>query len=159
MIIMMKPREIRQKAIYLPDRTLKCIYMNYYEVDFSYESSLEPSIISDILASELGEIGFEVSPKMKTGCKHSFRKGAFSEADAQSKIDSFPLEGIRFDYQVKYVESKDWNEEWKRTISNLFASGMSASSRHLSIRKSRDLHIKSPSTKWLSGRATMRLPI
>lgn len=49
--------------------------MNYYEVDFSYESSLEPSIISDILASELGEIGFESFTKMKTGCKHSFRKG------------------------------------------------------------------------------------
>ena len=88
--------------------------MNYYEVDFSYESSLEPSIISDILASELGEIGFESFTENENGLQAFVPEGAFSEADLQSKIDSFPLEGIRFDYQVKYVESKDWNEEWEK---------------------------------------------
>ena len=88
--------------------------MNYYEVDFSYESSLEPSIISDILASELGEIGFESFTENENGLQAFVPEGAFSEADLQSQIDSFPLEGIRFDYQVKYVESKDWNEEWEK---------------------------------------------
>ena len=33
--------------------------MNYYEVKFNYESAIEPSVVSDILAAELGEIGFE----------------------------------------------------------------------------------------------------
>ena len=33
--------------------------MNYYELKFTYESPIEATIISDVLASELGEIGFE----------------------------------------------------------------------------------------------------
>ena len=33
--------------------------MNYYELKFTYESPIEATIISDVLTSELGEIGFE----------------------------------------------------------------------------------------------------
>ena len=33
--------------------------MNYYELRFTYESPIETTVISDVLASELGEIGFE----------------------------------------------------------------------------------------------------
>ena len=88
--------------------------MNYYEVDFSYESNLEPSIISDILASELGEIGFESFTENGNGLQGFIQEDAFSEAALQSKIESFPLPGVKFDFQAKYVESKDWNEEWEK---------------------------------------------
>ena len=33
--------------------------MNYYEVQFTYTSPIDTEIINDVLASELGEIGFE----------------------------------------------------------------------------------------------------
>ena len=33
--------------------------MNYYELTFTYTSPVETSIINDVLAAELGEIGFE----------------------------------------------------------------------------------------------------
>ena len=33
--------------------------MNYYEVKFTYTSEIETEVINDVLASELGEIGFE----------------------------------------------------------------------------------------------------
>ena len=32
--------------------------MNYYELTFTYTSPVETSIINDVLAAELGEIGF-----------------------------------------------------------------------------------------------------
>ena len=33
--------------------------MNYYELSFTYTSPIEKEIINDVLAAELGEIGFE----------------------------------------------------------------------------------------------------
>jgi ribosomal protein L11 methyltransferase len=33
--------------------------MNYFELTFTYTSSIETTIINDVLAAELGEIGFE----------------------------------------------------------------------------------------------------
>ena len=32
--------------------------MNYYELTFTYTSPIETAIINDVLAAELGEIGF-----------------------------------------------------------------------------------------------------
>ena len=46
--------------------------MNYYELAFTYASTIEISIINDVLAAELGEIGFRVLPKTKTGCQDTF---------------------------------------------------------------------------------------
>lgn len=88
--------------------------MNYYEVDFSYESDLKPSIVSDILASELGEIGFESFTENENGLQGFIQEDKFSEAAIQSKIEAFPLENVKFAYQIKYVESQDWNEEWEK---------------------------------------------
>ena len=33
--------------------------MNYYEVTFTYTTAIEPEIVNDVLAAQLGEIGFE----------------------------------------------------------------------------------------------------
>ena len=33
--------------------------MNYYEVKFTYQTELDTALVNDILAAELGEIGFE----------------------------------------------------------------------------------------------------
>ncbi len=33
--------------------------MNYYELRFTYQSPIETEILNDVLAAELGEIGFE----------------------------------------------------------------------------------------------------
>ena len=33
--------------------------MTYYEFDFTYDTSLDIEIVNDVLAAELGEIGFE----------------------------------------------------------------------------------------------------
>ena len=41
--------------------------MNYYEIQFTYNAEIEPSVISDILAAELGEIGFESFTENENG--------------------------------------------------------------------------------------------
>ena len=41
--------------------------MNYYELTFTYTSPVETSIINDVLAAELGEIGFESFAENENG--------------------------------------------------------------------------------------------
>lgn len=42
--------------------------MNYYELSFTYTSPIEKEIINDVLAAELGEIGFESFTESEKGC-------------------------------------------------------------------------------------------
>ena len=45
--------------------------MNYYELSFTYTSPIEKEIINDVLAAELGEIGFEsLYPRLYTTKRH-----------------------------------------------------------------------------------------
>ena len=42
--------------------------MNYYELSFTYTSPIEKEIINDVLAAELGEIGFESFTEARRVC-------------------------------------------------------------------------------------------
>ena len=53
--------------------------MNYYEVNFNYESAIEPSVVSDILAAELGEIGFESFTETDEGLQAYIQDKLYSE--------------------------------------------------------------------------------
>lgn len=88
--------------------------MDYYEVDFTYESALETSVISDILAAELGEVGFESFSENEEGLQAFVAEETFSEAALQEKLSAFPIDGVKFHYQITFVKSKDWNEEWEK---------------------------------------------
>ena len=41
--------------------------MNYYELSFTYTSPIEKEIINDVLAAELGKIGFESFTESEKG--------------------------------------------------------------------------------------------
>lgn len=88
--------------------------MDYYEVDFTYESALETNVISDILAAELGEIGFESFSENEEGLQAFVAEETFSEAALQERLKAFPVDGVKFHYQITFVKSKDWNEEWEK---------------------------------------------
>lgn len=88
--------------------------MDYYEVDFTYESALETNVISDILAAELGEIGFESFSENEEGLQAFVAEETFSEAALQERLKAFPIDGVKFHYQITFVKSKDWNEEWEK---------------------------------------------
>lgn len=88
--------------------------MNYYELSFTYTSPVEVSIINDILASELGEIGFESFTENENGLQGYISGLLYNIKDLQDKLATFPLDNVEIHYTENLVESKDWNEEWEK---------------------------------------------
>ncbi|WP_455628127.1 50S ribosomal protein L11 methyltransferase [Parabacteroides chinchillae] len=88
--------------------------MNYYELDFTYTSPIEASILNDVLAAELGEIGFESFTENEYGLLGYIPDTSYNEIILTDKLKNFPLEKVDIHYTAKLIESKDWNEEWEK---------------------------------------------
>lgn len=88
--------------------------MNYYEINFTYDSPVETEIINDILAAELGEIGFESFTETKEGLQGYIKDSLFDNQVLEEKLSVFPLENVSIAHTTQVVESKDWNEEWEK---------------------------------------------
>lgn len=88
--------------------------MNYYELTFTYISPVETTVINDILAAELGEIGFESFMENENGLQGYIPDTCYNEKLILQKLSDFPLDNITIQYQTTYIESKDWNEEWEK---------------------------------------------
>ena len=115
--------------------------MNYYELSFTYTSPIEKEIINDVLAAELGKIGFESFTESEKGLLGYISEALYDKKTLDDKLADFPLENTRIDYISKWVESKDWNEEWRKIISNRSGSETSALSVPPSTRRSPAIHI------------------
>jgi len=85
--------------------------MEYTEVSFSIEPFEE--YIADVLASELGEIGFDSFVPTVEGLDAYILSKDFSELNLKNLLDEFPIEAS-IDYKVTQIESKNWNEEWEK---------------------------------------------
>lgn len=88
--------------------------MDYYEFTFTYKSSVETTIINDILAAELGIIGFESFSEQPDGLLAYISVKEFQTDKLETCLQNFPLEDIQFQYNQKFIEGKDWNEEWEK---------------------------------------------
>ena len=88
--------------------------MNYYELTFAYQSAIEKEIINDVLAAELGEIGFESFTENETGLTAFVPAKLYSEEALNATISQFPLEGVEITYTTQLIEGQDWNEEWEK---------------------------------------------
>ena len=88
--------------------------MNYYELRFTYQSPIETEILNDVLAAELGEIGFESFTQDEQGLQGYISDQLFDEAVLKDTLATFPLEETTIHYVCTPVESKDWNEEWEK---------------------------------------------
>ena len=88
--------------------------MNYYELSFTYSSPIENAIINDILAAELGEIGFESFSENRNGLQGYIAESLYDAEVLQNKLDDFPLEGIKIQFTEAFIKDKDWNEEWEK---------------------------------------------
>lgn len=88
--------------------------MNYYELRFTYESPVETEILNDVLAAELGEIGFESFTQDDEGLQGYIAESLYDEAQLMATLEAFPLEGTTIRHTCALVESKDWNEEWEK---------------------------------------------
>jgi len=85
--------------------------MNYFEINFFIDPFEE--YISDVLISELGEIGFDSFVSTETGLVAYALETAFDEAKLKDLLSDFPFEAS-IDYKVTQIESKNWNEEWEK---------------------------------------------
>ena len=85
--------------------------MNYFEINFFIDPFEE--YISDVLISELGEIGFDSFVSTETGLDAYALETAFDEAKLKDLLSDFPFEAS-IDYKVTQIESKNWNEEWEK---------------------------------------------
>ncbi|MGM9797192.1 MAG: 50S ribosomal protein L11 methyltransferase [Parabacteroides sp.] len=88
--------------------------MNYYELRFTYQSPIETEILNDVLAAELGEIGFESFTQDEQGLQGYIADQLYDEAVLKATLAAFPLEETTIHYVCTPVESKDWNEEWEK---------------------------------------------
>ena len=85
--------------------------MNYLEVHFSIEPYEE--YISDVLAQELGEIGFNSFVSADGALDAYITENTFDEPALKSLLSDFPFEAA-IEYKVNPIESKNWNEEWEK---------------------------------------------
>ena len=85
--------------------------MSYIQIYFSIDS--EEDYISDVLASELAEIGFESFERINEGVIAYIPRKLFKESALIDLIEGFPFE-VDIKYKINIIEPKNWNEEWEK---------------------------------------------
>ena len=80
--------------------------MNYYELSFTYTSPIEKEIINDVLAAELGEIGFESFTESEKGLLGYISEALYDKKTLDDKLVDFPLENTRIDDRILISMSK-----------------------------------------------------
>ena len=88
--------------------------MDYYEILFTYDSSIDSTIINDILAAELGGTGFESFVQSPEGLLAYIPVVAYNTETIDTCLAQFPLENIEFRYTSCLIKAEDWNEVWER---------------------------------------------
>ncbi|WP_106830951.1 50S ribosomal protein L11 methyltransferase [Parabacteroides pacaensis] len=88
--------------------------MNYYKVTFQYKTEIAKEIINDVLASELGEIGFESFISNEEGLDAYIPEKQYDVNLLEERLAAFPLEEVQFLYTKELVPDQDWNEEWEK---------------------------------------------
>jgi ribosomal protein L11 methyltransferase len=88
--------------------------MEYYEVSFKYASPVETGIINDILASELGNIGFESFVAGEDGLAAYVATEKYDDSSLNDCLANFPLQDIIFHHTRKLIKERNWNEEWEK---------------------------------------------
>ena len=85
--------------------------MNFIQVDFKIEPYEE--YIADILAAELGEMGFDTFIPVENGLQAFVSSDNFSAEMLSQLISDFVIEA-EIEYEITEIESKNWNEEWEK---------------------------------------------
>ncbi|MDR3140704.1 MAG: 50S ribosomal protein L11 methyltransferase [Tannerellaceae bacterium] len=97
--------------------------MDYYELILTYDSTVETEVVNDVLASELGEIGFESFAGTESGLSAYIRVALYNQTLLDTTIASFPLGNVTIRYTKNYIKAKDWNEEWEKNYFQPIAIG------------------------------------
>lgn len=85
--------------------------MQYIELKLSVNPNEE--YIIDLLASFLGEIGFESFEEDPEGMIAYIRKEEFNEDDLKHLLGNFPYT-TEIQYELMKIDQVNWNEEWEK---------------------------------------------
>jgi ribosomal protein L11 methyltransferase len=85
--------------------------MKYVQVSFNCKPNTET--ITDVLASDLADIGFESFVKTEIGMDAYIPKEFFSEDKTQQLVKDFMLEAD-ISFIPKELEDRNWNAEWEQ---------------------------------------------
>ncbi|MDR0395126.1 MAG: 50S ribosomal protein L11 methyltransferase [Tannerella sp.] len=89
--------------------------MEYYKISFSYESpQVETEIVNDLLAAELGGIGFESFVSEDNGLTAFIAVNKYHSPSLEKCLENFPVPGIRFYHTKERIKERNWNEEWEK---------------------------------------------
>lgn len=88
--------------------------MDYYCLKITFTSSLPSEIITDVLSSELGEIGFESFDAKEDAFYAYVPVTLYNQTLIAQKLIEFPLEEVTLHYDLELVKAKNWNEEWEK---------------------------------------------
>lgn len=69
--------------------------------------------VADVLAAELGEIGFDSFETSHEGLIAYAPENKFDEEKLKSLLSDFPFDAS-IDFSFALLESKNWNEEWEK---------------------------------------------
>jgi ribosomal protein L11 methyltransferase len=75
---------------------------------------METGIINDILASELGNIGFESFTSSENGLKAYIAVDNYNSPVLEELLENFPVAGVNFFHTKERIADCDWNEEWEK---------------------------------------------
>jgi ribosomal protein L11 methyltransferase len=85
--------------------------MDFIQVNFNIEPYEE--YIADVLAAELGELGYDTFVPTENGLEAFISSDVFDEIELKNLLANFVFE-TSIDYKVTKIESKNWNEEWEK---------------------------------------------
>ena len=88
--------------------------MDYYEILFTCYAPIDATIVNDMLAAELGEIGFESFIQNDEGLVAYIPVNTFETQKLAACLAQFPLENVQFHYTSNLIKAKNWNEEWEK---------------------------------------------
>ncbi len=86
--------------------------MNYTKITFRFADDAEP-FVADIVAAQLGEIGFDSFEETTLGFVGYCPTNIFDEEEMTRAIDSLPCH-VSYRYRIEPMEDKDWNETWEQ---------------------------------------------
>ena len=85
--------------------------MKYFVLHFSFDTKKE--YLADVLASQLGESGFESFVNTAEGLDAFIPSKLFDEKALIFSLQNFPFSD-KIAYTTEELEDKDWNEEWEK---------------------------------------------
>jgi len=88
--------------------------MDYYELKISLTPNTE--VNRDVISALLAEIGFESFMESEIGLNAYIAEELFSEEAVAGVLENFPLSGVAVQYEIEYIKSRNWNEEWEKNF-------------------------------------------